>query len=154
METTTDDTPPANLDQLIALFDLELLDERSLMAPRKASETFAAPLDESLPPTPEELEAARQATLERLRRAISHDRIRRFAASILGDQDQRRIGELTFTGPDDLPMLIYLRSYGKNGALGYRVEEINDAPWIEQAGIGFRDFVIHRAASTPAPVEI
>jgi hypothetical protein len=144
MEAPDDEQQPINLAQLITLHSLELLDERSLMAPRKVSETFTAPLDESPPPSEEELAKARLATLEHLRRAISHERIRQFAAEILGDCQQRRAGELKFNGPDDLPMLIYLRQYGRNGALGYRSVEIPDAPWIEQAGIGFRDFLIQR----------
>jgi len=144
MEAKDDEQQPVDLARLITLHSLELLDERSLMAPRKVSETFSAPQDESLPPSEEELEKARLATLERLRRTISHERIRQFAAEILGDRMQRRVGELDFNGPDDLPMLIYLRQYGKSGTLGYCSVEIPDAPWIEQAGIGFRDFLIKR----------
>jgi hypothetical protein len=43
-------------------------------------------------------------------------------------------------------MLIYLRLYGEDGSLGYTVEELADAPWIERAGVGFRDFRIRRVA--------
>lgn len=145
METTDDEQQPIDLTRLITLHSLELLDEHSLMAPRKVGETFIAPPDESPPPSEEELEKARQATLKHLNRAISHERIREFAAQILGNREQRRVGELGFNGPDDLPLLIYLRQYGKNGLLGYHSVEIPDAPWIEQAGIGFRDFLITRA---------
>lgn len=144
MQTSDSKSQPLDPAQLITLHSLELLDERSLMAPRKVNEPFSAPQDEGAAPSEEELEQARMATLERLRRAISHERIRQFAAEILGERQERRVGELDFNGPDDLPMLIYLRQYGKDGALGYCAVEIPDAPWIEQSGIGFRDFLIQR----------
>lgn len=144
MEATDEEQQPVDLAQLITLHSLELLDEHSLMAPRKASTPFSALQDEGQTLSEGELEQARLATLERLRRIISHERIRQFAAEILGTRDQRRVGELDFNGPDDIPMLIYLRQYGKDGALGYCSVEIPDASWIEQAGIGFRDFLIKR----------
>ena len=40
--------------------------------------------------------------------------------------------------------LIYLRAYGRDGTLGYRVEDVNDAGWIEHDGVGFRDFLLRK----------
>lgn len=148
-EPSEDDTEapagqPAELGQLIQLYSLELLDERSLMAPRKPAEPFEPEPSIHKPPSPDELAMARQATLAHLQRAYSRERIRQFAAQILGDQDSRRMSELNLKGPEDLPLLMYLRRYGKDGSLGYRVEELEHPTWIEQAEIGFRDFLIRR----------
>lgn len=146
-----EDTFSLAFDQLFVLHSLEWLDEQSLMSPRRPPEPFVPAPDETLPPSAEEIEEARQATLLRLSRAYSRERVRRFAHKILGDHDEQRIGDLSLTGPDDLPMLIYLRRYGHDGMLGYVVVELDNAPWIEQADIGFRDFLIRRVLTGTSP---
>jgi hypothetical protein len=146
-----EDSLPFTLDQLIVLHSLEWLDAQSLMSPRRPSEPFVPAPDTTLPPSQEAIEAARLETLQRLSRAYSRERVRRFAAKLLGEQDEQRIGAISLSGPDDLPMLIYLRQYGKDGALGYVVEEVADAAWIERAGIGFRDFLVRRVGSGSSP---
>ena len=86
-----------------------------------------------------------------LARAISRNRVRRFPAELLRHSDEVRGGEIHLKGPDDLPLLIYLRNYG-DGSLGYRVEESEDAERIERDGVGFRDFVIRKSeAEQPEP---
>ena len=84
------------------------------------------------------------AELTERARAISRDRVRRFAAELLRRGGEVRGGEIHLEGPDDLPLLIYLRNYG-DGSLGYRVEETENAEWIERDGVGFRDFVIRKS---------
>jgi hypothetical protein len=83
-------------------------------------------------------------TLQQMNRAISRERVRRYAAMLLRDRDELPATDLPLVGPDDLPLLIYLRSYG-DGSLGYRIEEQPDGGWIERAGVGFRVFVLRRA---------
>jgi hypothetical protein len=83
-------------------------------------------------------------TLQQMNRAISRERVRRYAAMLLRDRDELPATDLPLVGPDDLPLLIYLRSYG-DGSLGYRIEEQPDGGWIERAGVGFRAFVLRRA---------
>jgi hypothetical protein len=106
-------------------------------------------------PTSDEIAAAQARTLEQLNRSIGRERVRRFAAELLRGRAELRVGDIPFEGPETLPLLIYLRSYG-DGALGYRVEELPDGVWIERDGIGFRDFLLRRAedaasdADTPA----
>lgn len=135
------------LDQAAAdLFDiyaLGLLDAESLAAPARAAAPFAPEPTAAAQPTPEEIAAAQARTLEQLNRSISRERVRRYAAQLLGDQDEVRVGALALEGPESLPLLIYLRQYG-GGALGYRAEETPDGGWVERGGIGFRDFVIRK----------
>lgn len=78
-----------------------------------------------------------------MNRAVSRERVRRYAASLLRDRDELPAAQLPLTGPDDLPLLIYLRTYG-DGSLGYQIEEQPDGDWIERAGVGFRSFVLRR----------
>lgn len=135
-------------DSLVSLYSLMLLDEKSLMSPRRAPEPFVPAPDVASELTEEEKAAAQEETFLQLSRAYSRERVRKFASKLLADCDEKRIGEIPLNGPDDLPMLIYLRLYGEDGSLGYCSEEVPDASWIERSGIGFRDFVIRRVEVT------
>jgi len=139
-----------DLDSLVSLYSLMLLDEKSLMSPRRAAEPFVPAPDVGSELTEEEIAAAQEETFMQLSRAYSRERVRKFASKLLADCNEKRIGEVPLNGPDDLPMLIYLRLYGEDGSLGYLSEEVPDAPWIEHSGIGFRDFVIRRMEVTSA----
>jgi|GEM_PF-774969 len=136
-------------DALVHLYSLALLDEKSLMSPRKTPEPFIPDPDVSSELSEQEKRAAQEQTLAQLSRALSRERVRMYANTLLADCDKRRMGDIALNGPDDLPMLIYLRLYGQDGSLGYLSEELVDAPWIERAGIGFRDFLIRRVKEAP-----
>lgn len=140
-----DDNPVLDRDaaSAVELFTLGLLDADSLAAPSRAAVLFVPEPVAAPQPTPEEIAAARQRTLEQLNRSISRERVRQYAAQILGEQDAVRVGSLALDRPDTLPLLIYLRQYG-DGSLGYRAEETQERVWVERDGIGFRDFVIKR----------
>jgi hypothetical protein len=134
---------PEEATTLVDLFRLELIDSDSLMPPSQAAAPFV-PEPVALPVLSEEaIAAAQSATLRQLNRAISRERVRRFALDLLGDRDSLRGSEITLDDPGDLPLLIYLRVYG-DGSLGYRVEEAAEGGWIVQQQIGFRDFVLRR----------
>lgn len=127
----------------VELFALGLLDAESLAPPSRAALPFVPEPAAASPPTPEEIDAAQMRTLEQLNRSISRERVRRYAAHILGEQDEVRVGAFAMDGPENLALLIYLRQYG-DGSLGYRAEDAQDGTWVERDGIGFRDFVIKR----------
>ncbi|HEY0734840.1 MAG TPA: Wadjet anti-phage system protein JetA family protein [Herpetosiphonaceae bacterium] len=134
---------PGEFGNLIDLFKLELVDAESLMPPSQAAVPFE-PQPVVLPVLSEaEIAAAQTATLRQLNRAISRERVRRFAFDLLGDRESLRGAEITLDDPGDLPLLIYLRVYG-DGSLGYRVEEAPDAGWIVYQQVGFRDFLLLR----------
>lgn len=128
---------------LINLFELTLVDQESLSPPTRASVPFVS--EESAAPalSHAEIEEARERTMRQLNRAVSHDRVRRYALELLGDREEMRGNEIHFSGPDDLALLIYLRYYG-DGSLDYKIEEPPENNWIERDGIGFRDFVLRR----------
>jgi hypothetical protein len=111
-------------------------------------------MPESLPEdtlTLEEEQAAREETLRQMQRAVSRSRVRHWAATLLREHDSMRGADIPLGGPDELPLLIYLRAYGRDGALGYRVEEIAGGEWVEKDGVGFRDFVLKRAPNREQP---
>jgi len=146
----TDETGAANRPlpeqyrRLVSSFELGLVDESSLAPPKRAAVAFVPEGVATPSLSDEEIAEARRQTLRSLARAISRDRVRRFAAELLRHSGEVRGGEIHIEGPDDLPLLIYLRNYG-DGSLGYRVEESENAEWIERDGVGFRDFVIRKS---------
>jgi hypothetical protein len=135
------DPLPDTYAPLLSLFALELADAESLAPPTRAAVPFA-PEPAALPqPSEDEIRAAHERTLQQMNRAISRERVRRYAATLLQGRAEMPAADIPLNGPDDLPLLIYLRSYG-DGSLGYRIEEQPD--WIERAGVGFRSFVLRR----------
>jgi hypothetical protein len=135
---------PTAYDPLISLFALELVDSESLAPPTRAAVPFTPEPVAQPQPSEDDIRAAHERTLQQMNRAISRERVRRYADSLLRDRDELPADELPLDGPDDLPLLIYLRSYG-DGSLGYQIEEQPDGGWIERAGVGFRAFVLRRA---------
>ncbi len=134
----------------INLFTLTLLEEASLASPCRTARPFH-PTSYLPPPLSEEQVAAVQdATLAQLNRTLSRRKIQWFAATCLNVRPEIHSSEIPLEGPDDIPLLIYLRAYG-DGSLGYVAEEISDAPWIEQAGIGFHDFLLRRNGELAPP---
>ncbi len=148
METGPSAAPlPDAYDPLTALFELELLAPELLTAPSRAAQPFVPEVAPAQVLTPAAIADAQTRTLQQMQRAISRERVRRFALELLGARDSIQGAELAVAGPDELALLIYLRTYG-DGSLGYTVTEVADGPWIERAGIGFRDFVLRRGGGT------
>lgn len=132
------------VDGLVSLHSMDLVDEQSLAPPGRTAVAFVPEAPAAARLSEDELEEARARTLRQLTRAIGRERVRRYAEKLLEGREQLRAAEITLTSVDELPLLIYLRQYG-DGSLGYRVEELEDAPWVERDGVGFRDFMVRRA---------
>jgi hypothetical protein len=128
-------------EPLIQLHRLEIPTPESLAAPTRAAQLFVAEPEPDSTFTEAELALARAATLQQLNRAVSREKIRRLAQSLLHDRSEARATELALANADDLPLLIYLRAYG-DGTLGYRVEALDE--WVEQGEFAFRNFRLVR----------
>jgi hypothetical protein len=128
----------------VALHRMEWVESTSLAPASRAAVAFEPEVVVEDPLTEAELAALREDTERQLRRAITHDRIRRFAADLLRDQPRRRATEIPLPDADHLAMLIYLRAYG-DGSLGYKITDLPEGPFVERDGFGFRDFVITRS---------
>jgi Family of unknown function (DUF5716) len=92
------------------------------------------------------VEAAREAVLQQLSRAVGPERVRRFAGDLLKGRRDVRAAEIPLNNPVELPLLMYLRAYG-DGSLGYRVEELGE--WVQTGDYAFRDFRLHKVESPP-----
>lgn len=134
---------PDMMEELIDLFHLELIDSGSLAPPRRAAVPFVPEVADTIMLSEEEIEEAHQRTLFHLTRAINRSQVQKFAERLLDGRDEIQASNISFEGSTDLPLLIYLRLYG-DGSLGYCIEELAESTWIEQNGIGLRDFVLRR----------
>jgi len=149
---------PESYDSLVNLFQLSLLDADSLAPASRAPARFVPDPPEEIELTEEEIQAAYKRTLHHLTRAISRDKVRHFAETRLNKQANMRGAELSFSGPDELPLLIYLRAYG-DGSLGYIVEDKEEGKWVKRDDIGYRDFLLSKsdkeetALTPPAPLD-
>lgn len=138
-----DDQLLEEVSNQIELYALSLLDNQSLSAPASASKAFEIVEEASSELSEAEIAAAQAQTLAQLNRSVSRERVRRFAAQLLAEQAKVRISTVVKLENDMLPLLIYLRQYG-DGSLGYKLQEDQEAAWVEAEGIGFRDFSISR----------
>ena len=136
-----DDAPAT--DDVIALFDLEVVDAESLAPPARAATPFVPEMIATTTLSADQIAEAHRRTRQQLGRTIGRERVRRFAQDLLRDRDNVRAADIPLAGPDDLPLLIYLRCYG-DGSLGYHVEE-HAGTWVEHDGVGFRDFTVRAA---------
>ncbi len=128
------------------VFALELLESRSPASPTRAGPPFDPRPDDQPEPTAAEIEAARTATHREMERAITRTRIRALAQTWLADQPRRAATDLPLSQPDDLPLLMYVRTYG-DGSLGYSVEEGNE--WVEHGKFAFRQFYLVKTEARP-----
>lgn len=135
------------IDACIHIYELSLVDEKSLMSPRRPREPFVTIEEEHVLLTNEEIEAAREEVLRQMLRSISPEQVRSYAQKLLRDHEERRANDFPSIGPDDLPMLMYLRAYG-NGSLGYVVEELPDTERVQTDEIAFRNFLIRRSKAS------
>lgn len=130
------------VEPLVQAYRLELPDNGSLAAPMRAGQPFEPEPEEAPRLADAERAAALDETLRQLNRAVSRTKIQRLAREWL----HRRASEMPLAGPDELPVLIYLRAYG-DGSLGYRAEELET--WVTRGEIAFRDFRLLPVETVP-----
>lgn len=148
---TSGQADPADYPTLVDRFSLELMGPGSLATPAREARAFAPAPPERHEPDPVAIEEARERSTRQIRLALrfSRQKVQEYALRALGNRPAMRASELPLTGPDDLPMLIYLRRYG-DGSLGYRVDRKTRGAWIVMDGVGFEDFTIERVQARPA----
>lgn len=143
-----DDDIPDEISQLIDLFQVVSIDTRSLSTPKASPQPF---ITEAIPPTeriePQEQDiAAHPELLDQMRIAhhASRPQIQQFVLRLLQEQSELHAEDIPITDiATDMPRLMLIWAYG-DGSLGYYVQELPSARWIEfpASGLGLRDFLI------------
>ncbi len=129
-------------DRLIQLYQLAWVGPESLAQPLHAHQPFMPEPEPEEVVTPEELERARRELRLQMQQRITEERVADMVRQLLNGRDEVSSAEIPLASPEDLPLVIFVREFGKRGDADYKVEEEPDAPWIEMNGVGFREFRI------------
>jgi hypothetical protein len=129
-------------NSLIQLYQLSWLSPESLASPIQAGEPFMPEPEVVETPSEQELAIARLQVMLQMQQRITQDRVRKVTLQLLDGRTEADAMELPIASPEDLSLVIFVREFGRDGKLGYVIEEDPEAPWIEMGGVGFRAFRI------------
>lgn len=132
------------LDELIKLYHVSVIDEKSLYKPIEGKKNFSpTPIDDVQPDFALREEKLRKM-MEKLEKVLEPEKINSYIDLQLGTRKNMKASELPMTDVEDFVKLIYVRLYGQRKNMGYHVvlgDEININ------GFEFRDFTIARKES-------
>ncbi len=129
-------------EPVVQLYQLAWVSPASLAQPFHGAEPFFPEPEVEQPPTEEELERARRQVLFQMQQRITEERVQKMVRQLLDGRREARSSELPVAGPEDLPLVILVREFGRQGTHGYTVEDEPEGRWIEANGVGFREFRI------------
>lgn len=134
----------AYLDDLIRVFSVGMVDEKSLYVPIegkkefKPVEIFEDGVDEAL------RQQKLKAMLDKMERVLNPQKINDYICTCMKDRKQMRASELPINSTEDFIKLIYVRLYGQRKNMKYHIETGED---IEINGYRFRDYEIYKKES-------
>lgn len=129
------------LDDLIRLYSVSFLDERSFYSPTEGKKEFVPQKLENHEVDLEARQEKLRKMMEKMQRILSKEKIENYVLDQLQDRPQMMASQLPLASAEDFVKIIYIRLYGQRKKLKYYVEpeEI-----IEVGGYRFRDFRIGR----------
>ena len=129
------------LDDLIRLYSVSFLDERSFYSPTEGKKEFVPQKLENHEVDLEARQEKLRKMMEKMQRVLSKEKIENYVLDQLQDRPQMMVSQLPLASAEDFVKIIYIRLYGQRKKLKYYVEpeEI-----IEVGGYRFRDFRIGR----------
>lgn len=129
------------LDDLIRLYSVSFLDERSFYSPTEGKKEFVPQKLENHEVDLEARQEKLRKMMEKMQRVLSKEKIENYVLDQLQDRPQMMASQLPLASAEDFVKIIYIRLYGQRKKLKYYVEpeEI-----IEVGGYRFRDFRIGR----------
>lgn len=143
-EWVRDEPLPPEWQGLYALGEQQNLDEGSLFTPRQARSAHQpSALSLPEPDLVARREAARQAA-DKLRRALTYDRVSDYVLERLGERRSMRASDLNVETTDDFVKLIYIAAYGRSRRVRYRVSFEGEEVQSQGDRFRFRDIRIER----------
>jgi hypothetical protein len=107
--------------ELFRLLSLEHLTEQSLLTPRTKRAPHR-PDEHVVVPVPEELrQKLREEDLQRMRNAITREKVRDYVLGRLGDREEMGMEELAPTTVEEFLYLTFTYLYGYDGTAGFRL---------------------------------
>lgn len=131
----------AYLDDLIRIFSVGVVDEKSLYVPIEGKKEFK-PVEIFDDSVDEDLRQEKlKAMMEKMERVLNPQKINDYASTCMKDKKQICASELPLDSTEDFVRMIYVRLYGQRKNMNYRIEAGED---IEINGYRFRDYTIYR----------
>lgn len=129
------------LDDLIRLYSVSFLDERSFYSPTEGKKEFVPQKLENHEVDLEARQEKLRKMMEKMQRILSKEKIENYVLDQLQDRPQMMASQLPLASAEDFVKIIYIRLYGQRKKLKYYVEP---EEMIEVSGYRFRDFRIGR----------
>ena len=127
------------LDELVRIYSMSVLDEKSLYAPVEGRKEFCPEeLSETEPDLMLRQEKLRKM-MEKMQRVMNPEKIERYVKAHLGTDRQMTASQLPLQNTEDFVKIIYVRLYGQRKNMSYTVEAGQE---IQRGGYRFRDFTI------------
>lgn len=106
---------------LFRVLDLQQIQEASLLTPRTKRPPHEAAEHVVVPVSDELKQKLREANLERMKRAITREKVRDYVLKRMGGREEIRIEELAPETVDEFLYLTFVYLYGYDGKAGYRL---------------------------------
>lgn len=132
------------LDELIRIYSVGMLDEKSLYVPIEGKKEFK-PVEIMADKPDENLRQEKlKNMMEKMERVLNPQKINDYVNECMKDRKQIFASELPLDSTEDFVRMIYVRLYGQRKNMKYSIKTGED---IEVMGYRFRDYEIHRKES-------
>lgn len=129
------------LDELVRLYSMSVIDERSFYSPIEGKKEFRpSKLEESEPAFELRQEKLRKM-IEKMERVLNPEKINQYIRLHMGSKTQLKASELPLSNTEDFVKLIYVRLYGQRNNMEYNINVTKDT---EVNGYRFKDFLIQK----------
>ena len=129
------------LDELIRIYSVAVIDEKSLYTPIEGKKEFEPEVLGEVEPDLELRSEKLRRMMEKLQRVLNPDKVNRYVEEQLGERQEMLASQLPLHTTDDFVKMIYIRLYGQRKNMKYKVTV---KEMTEKEGYQFTDFMICR----------
>lgn len=127
------------LEELIRIYSVSCLDEKSLYSPVEGKKEFKPEEIANAEPDLELRQEKLRRMAEKMQKVLSPAKINVYVRAQLGDRSELLAAQFPMESPEDFVKIIYIRLYGQRKNMDYAVELRED---VEVNGYRFKDFLI------------
>lgn len=129
------------LEELIRIYSVSCLDEKSFYSPVEGRKEFKPQEIEDMEPDLELRQAKLRKMAEKMQKVLSPARINAYVKMQLGERKSLLATQFPLENAEDFVKIIYIRLYGQRKNMDYTVELREEE---ERNGYRFKDFLVSR----------
>lgn len=129
------------IDELIRIYSVAVLDEKSLYTPIEGKKAFEPEQISQEQPDEAFRNEKMRRMLEKLARVLNPEKVNNYVEEQLGGRQEMLASELPLGNTDDFVKMIYIRLYGQRKNMKYTIDV---KEMTQKDGYQFTDFTIHR----------